>query len=74
MHLLYAPPVNRGNVCLLEDFPRVSGIEISLKVENKITEIYDATLDKTVEFTQNGDTISFTVDNLELHKLLVIKF
>lgn len=74
MHLLYAPPVNRGNVCLLEDFPRVSGIEVSLRVENKITEIYDATLDKTVEFTQNGNILSFTVDNLELHKLLVIKY
>ena len=74
MHLLYAPPVNRGNVCLLEDFPRVSGIEVSLRVENKITEIYDATLDKAVEFTQNGDILSFTVDNLELHKLLVIKY
>ncbi|MBQ4108567.1 MAG: beta-galactosidase trimerization domain-containing protein, partial [Clostridia bacterium] len=74
MHLLYAPPVNRGNVCLLEDFPRVSGIEVSLRVENKITEIYDATLDKTVDFTQNGNILSFTVDNLELHKLLVIKY
>ena len=74
MHLLYAPPVNRGNVCLLEDFPRVSGIEVSLRVENKITEIYDATLDKTVDFTQNGNVLSFTVDNLELHKLLVIKY
>ena len=29
LHLLYAPPVNRGNVCLLPDFPKLHGVRVS---------------------------------------------
>ena len=74
IHLLYAPPVNRGNVCLLEDFPRVNGIEIKLNVNEKIKSIVDPVKNESVSFTQNGNIVSLTVDNLQLHKLLIINY
>lgn len=74
IHLLYAPPVNRGNVCLLEDFPRVNGIEIKLKVKEKIKSIVDPVANESVAFAQNGEVVSLTVDNLQLHKLLIINY
>ena len=74
LHLLYAPPVNRGNVCLLEDFPRVSGIEVSIKITEAVKLVSDPVTGENVEFVQENGMINFTVNNLELHKLLVIKY
>ncbi len=33
LHVLYAPPVNRGNVCLLPYFPTLYGVEVSIKID-----------------------------------------
>ncbi len=74
LHLLYAPPVNRGNVCLLEDFPRVNGIEIQIDITENVKSVVDPVTKENISFKQNGNKLSFTVDNLELHKLLVINY
>lgn len=74
LHLLYAPPVNRGNVCLLEDFPEVNNIKITMKVEEKINSIISVPDNSEIKFTQNDNVISFTVDSLKLHKLIAIKY
>jgi hypothetical protein len=59
---------------LLEDFPRVNGIEIKLKVKEKIKSIVDPVANESVAFAQNGEVVSLTVDNLQLHKLLIINY
>lgn len=74
LHLLYAPPVNRGNVCLLEDFPRVSGIEIAVKISEAIKNIVNPVTGEEISFTQENGVVKFIVDNLELHKLLIINY
>ena len=74
VHLLYAPPVNRGNVCLLEDFPRVDGIEIELKVSENVKNVFVADTNENIEFTQIGDILYLKVNNLVLHKLLIINY
>ena len=74
VHLLYAPPVNRGNVCLLEDFPRVDGIEIELKVSENVKNVFVADTNENIEFTQIGDILRLKVNNLVLHKLLIINY
>lgn len=74
LHLLYAPPVNRGNVCLLEDFPRVSGINIEVKIDETVKSIVNPVTNEQITFTREGKILKFTVDNLELHKLLIINY
>ena len=74
LHLLYAPPVNRGNVCLLEDFPEVNNIKIAMKVEEKIKSIISVPDNAEIEFTQNGNEVSFFVNNLKLHRLIALKY
>lgn len=74
LHLLYAPPVNRGNVCLLEDFPKVSGIEISIKIPENVKSVTVPVTGESISFKQENGILSFTVDNLELHKLVVINY
>ena len=74
LHLLYAPPINRGNVCLLEDFPEVNNIKISIKVKEKVSSVISVPDNKPIEFNQVDDKISFTVNGLKLHKLIAIKY
>ena len=42
LHLLYAPPVNRGNVCLLEDFPPLFNTEVTVAVPEKVKLVGEA--------------------------------
>ena len=74
LHLLYAPPVNRGNVCILEDFPRIDGIEVSIKIPNKVKSVKIEPEGKNIEFVQNNGVLSFKVDDLRIHKLIVISY
>ena len=74
IHMLYAPPVNRGNVCLLEDFPPLYNTEMTVKIPEKVKSITLVPQGKELEFTQKGDEVSFCVDKMELHQLIVVKY
>lgn len=74
MHLLYAPPVNRGNVCLLQDFPILNNLKITVEVDEKIKSIKRMPENKKVKFSQKGNRVSFKIDNMSLHQLLVFEF
>ena len=74
LHLLYAPPVNRGNVCLLEDFPVVSNLKVTVNIPEQVKEVVTAPDGENIPFTWENGVLTFTVDNLRLHKLIVIKY
>lgn len=74
LHILYAPPVNRGNVCLLEDFPLVNNIKITVKIQEKIKSIKSIPDGEKIDFVQNDKDVVFNVDNLRLHKLIAIEY
>ena len=74
LHLLYAPPVNRGTVCLLEDFPRIDGIKVSVNIPEKVKSVVAQPTNETISFVQNGEKLSFEVNNLQTHKLIVINY
>ena len=72
LHLLYAPPVNRGNVCLLPDFPKLHGVRVSLKVDRPISRVCTAPDGEALKFEQAGDTISFEIPPFRLHQLIIL--
>ena len=74
LHLLYAPPVNRGNVCLLEDFPVISGIGVELDVAEKVKRVVSEPDGTEIPFTWENGILRFTFDNLQTHKLIVIEY
>ncbi len=74
LHLLYAPPVNRGNVCLLEDFPQINDIKITLEIPEKVKSVKSIPENEEISFTQNGSQLDLTVDKLKLHKLVLIEY
>ena len=74
VHLLYAPPVNRGNVCLLEDFPVLNNVKIELKVNERVKRVVSQPDREEIPFVCGDGVLSFTVDNLRVHKLIVIEY
>ena len=72
LHLLYSPPVNRGNVCLLCDFPTLHDVCIGIKTDKKVTRVRTEPDGEELDFTQSGDRLSFVLPPFSLHKLVVI--
>ena len=73
LHLLYAAPVNRGNVCLLPDFPRLYEVGITLRVNRKITSVTLEPSGESLDFKQDGDRVSFELPPFSLHTLVILK-
>jgi hypothetical protein len=74
LHLLYAPPVNRGNVCLLEDFPKIDGVSVSFELNEKVTSVVSQPDGEEIPFVILDNNLSFTISNIKLHKLIIIKY
>ena len=74
LHLLYAPPVNRGNVCLLEDFPVLNNLKVTINLNEKIKAIKSAPDGQKIKFTQKGTEVSFNLDDISLHGLVILEF
>ena len=74
LHVLYAPPVNRGNVCLLADFPTLHDVKFTVKVNEKIKEVVMEPEGEKLDFVQNGDEVTFTLKPFNLHKLVALKW
>ena len=73
LHVLYAPPVNRGNVCLLPDFPTLHDVKFSVQVDTKIKKVTLRPSGEELAFTQEGNTVSFTMPPFSLHALVVLE-
>jgi len=74
VHLLYAPPVNRGNACILEDFPRLDGVEVSLTVDEPIRAVTSRPDGEAIPFRQEGNRVTFTVNNVTVHRLITLEW
>ena len=74
-HLLYASPVKRGNgIEVIEDLIPLHDINIELLIGEKINKIYDAKTNEDIAFVQNEGKIKFTVDKLDCHRAIVLKY
>lgn len=74
LHILYAPPINRGNVCLLPDFPRLCDVEISVKTNRKITSATIEPDGTDVPFIQKGECVTLKIPPFKLHTLIVLRY
>ena len=73
LHVLYAPPVNRGNVCLLPDFPKLHDVSITLKINRDITSVTSEPDGESICFTQTGETVTLHLPPFQLHKLIILR-
>ena len=73
IHLLYAPPVNRGNVCLLPDFPVLHDVKLEIKTDRKITSATAIPEGTPVAFEYTDGGVILSPEPFSLHKLIVLK-
>ena len=73
IHLLYAPPINRGNVCLLPDFPTLHGVKVSVVTERKVKRVSIATTGEILPFTASDGRVTIELPPFSLHTLLIIE-
>lgn len=74
LHLLYAPPVNRGNVCLLEDFPPLFDTHVSVRIPERVKSVRVEPAGESLAFSQKDGILSFAVPKIQLHALIVIEY
>ena len=74
LHVLYAPPVNRGNVCLLPDFPKLHDVEIRVKTDKRILSAVTRPDGEPVPFTQDGDRVILHLPPFRMHTLVTLMY
>ena len=74
VHLLYAIPTKRGtNVEVIEDICPIYGVELSLRVPQKIKRVYIAPQMKDVDYEIEGEYISVKNINIDCHQMVVFE-
>lgn len=74
-HLLYASPVKRGEkVEVIEDILPIYDTDVTLTVDEKIKKVYLAPQGKEIEFKQEGNKVSYSVDKFECHQMVVLDY
>ena len=73
LHILYAPPINRGNACMLTDFPTLHGVGVRIKTDRSVDTVTLEPNGVSIPFSCDNGSLSFTLPPFSLHSLIVIK-
>jgi hypothetical protein len=73
-HLLYAPPIPRGDVLVLEDLVPVRGVTVELRVPEKITAAFTALPKKTAKLTRGKGVVSVAGVTVSCHTMVVFRY
>ncbi len=70
-HLLYSPPLGRGDVQVIEDFPTIDKAKITLTVPEKVRSVTAIPSGKSLTFTQSGKGVTVNVPPFAMHTGIV---
>ena len=74
-HLLYASPVKRGNgIEIIEDIIPLYGITCTVRTDRKIKNVYLAPQMQQIPYTQEDGVVTYTVEKLENHQMVVLDY
>ena len=73
-HLLYAPPITRGGVLVLEDLVPVQGVTVELRVPEKITAAFTALPKKTAKLARGKGAVSVAGVTVSCHTMVVFRY
>ncbi|BFP40143.1 hypothetical protein FGF1_09880 [Flavobacteriaceae bacterium GF1] len=73
-HLLYAPPLLRGDVSVIEDFLPVPNVALTLQVEEPIKKVVQVPGNRPLEFTKDGTRIKVKVPTFTMHTAIVFEY
>lgn len=74
-HLLYAVPVKRGkDIEIIEDIVPVYDIDVTLNLPKEIKNVYLAPQKKQIPFTCENGKVTFTVEKIDCHQMVVLEY
>ena len=73
VHLLYAPPLQRGRCLIIEDVPEIHGVELNINLNEKIKKVYFVNLEKEIKI-EDSKSIQIKVDKFQIHEALVLEY
>ncbi len=74
LHLLYASPVQRGGVSVLEDFPTLRNVRVKLNVPEAVEKVLLIPQNRELPFEEAGEDCSITVPEVTGHQMVVISY
>jgi len=74
LHLTYAQPIIRGEFAVLEDMPEMYNVPVKAKVEHTVKSVKYALSGEEIAFTQNGDTVEFTVPKFRMYTAIQLAY
>lgn len=73
-HLLYSPPLQRGQVQVIEDFLPVTGVELRILVPEKVKNVYQIPGEKRVKYSETGNSLVIKVPTFTMHTGIVLEY
>ena len=73
-HLLYAPPLKRGSVHVIEDIVPLYNIPVKLNVSENISSVYLIPGKRKLNFIKSPSGISIIVPKMEMHAGVVFEY
>ena len=73
LHTLYAPPVNRGCIWLLSDFPTLHNVTVKIKTDKDISKAIAVPNNEPVKFEKGNGFITVYLPPFSLHQLIVLE-
>lgn len=72
LHLLYASPIMRGEIEVIEDIVPLYDINVSLRMDQSPNKITCVPEDQPINFKYESGHLTFVVDKLDMHKMIEI--
>lgn len=73
LSLLYASPITRGAVEVIEDMPPLYNVPVKIHVPEKITRVVTAVSGEEIPFTRDNGTVEFCVPYVQCHQMVVLE-
>ncbi len=73
-HVLYVSPTLRGKVQVIEDILPLYDVHVELKLKEQIKKCYLAPSGEALAFTQEGESIRYTLPKLYCHAAVVLEY
>lgn len=74
LNLLYASPIRRNQVEVIEDLPTIYEIPVTVTIPQKVTKVFLPVSGTELPFVQNGNKVSITVSSLNCHEIVVFTY
>ncbi len=74
VHLLYASPITRGRVTVIEDLPTLHDIPVAVRLPEKVRRVSLVPGGQRLAFTRRGGVLRVVVPELTMHRAVVFEY